>query len=82
MRISMFFLVFAFSMQNIDKLKKVVEEGNYYGAQQMYKSISARYENCVDKKKKLCCMLSDARLGFEPSCMEIECGCRPLRHPR
>lgn len=51
MRISMFFLVFAFSMQNIDKLKKVVEEGNYYGAQQMYKSISARYENCVDKKK-------------------------------
>lgn len=50
MIISMFFLVFAFSMQNIDKLKKVVEEGNYYGAQQMYKSISARYEHCVDKK--------------------------------
>ncbi|KAL0750708.1 hypothetical protein Bca101_032711 [Brassica carinata] len=28
---------------HIDKLKKVVEEGNAYGALQMYKSISARY---------------------------------------
>ncbi|KAK7268189.1 hypothetical protein RIF29_20880 [Crotalaria pallida] len=31
------------AQQNIDKLEKVVNEGNYYGAQQMYKSISARY---------------------------------------
>ncbi|KAF4389157.1 hypothetical protein F8388_026886, partial [Cannabis sativa] len=31
------------AQENIEKLKKVVEEGNYYGAQQMYKSISARY---------------------------------------
>ncbi|KAK7277296.1 hypothetical protein RIF29_18447 [Crotalaria pallida] len=31
------------AQQNIDKLEKVVSEGNYYGAQQMYKSISARY---------------------------------------
>lgn len=30
-------------MQHTEKLEKVVEEGNYYGAQQMYKSISARY---------------------------------------
>ncbi|KAM6582663.1 hypothetical protein CsatB_009665 [Cannabis sativa] len=29
------------AQENIEKLKKVVEEGNYYGAQQMYKSISA-----------------------------------------
>ena len=32
-------------MQNIEKLKKVVVEGNHYGAQQMYKSVTARYEN-------------------------------------
>ncbi|XP_061373934.1 protein GET4 [Gastrolobium bilobum] len=31
------------AQENIDKLEKVVNEGNYYGAQQMYKSISARY---------------------------------------
>ncbi|OIW06556.1 hypothetical protein TanjilG_03950 [Lupinus angustifolius] len=31
------------AQDNIDKLEKVVNEGNYYGAQQMYKSISARY---------------------------------------
>ncbi|CAK9177974.1 unnamed protein product [Ilex paraguariensis] len=31
------------AQQNIDKLEKVVKEGNYYGAQQMYKSTSARY---------------------------------------
>ncbi|CAB4270592.1 unnamed protein product [Prunus armeniaca] len=31
------------AQENIEKLEKVVEEGNYYGAQQMYKSISARY---------------------------------------
>lgn len=29
--------------EHIDKLEKVVNDGNYYGAQQMYKSISARY---------------------------------------
>ncbi|XP_057423180.1 protein GET4 [Lotus japonicus] len=31
------------AQENIEKLEKVVSEGNYYGAQQMYKSISARY---------------------------------------
>ncbi|KAK9913298.1 hypothetical protein M0R45_037120 [Rubus argutus] len=31
------------AQEQIEKLEKVVEEGNYYGAQQMYKSISARY---------------------------------------
>ncbi|KAG6760325.1 hypothetical protein POTOM_036836 [Populus tomentosa] len=29
--------------ENIKKLENVINEGNYYGAQQMYKSISARY---------------------------------------
>ncbi|KAH9613204.1 hypothetical protein KSS87_007482 [Heliosperma pusillum] len=31
------------ALENIEKLQKVIEGGNCYGAQQMYKSISARY---------------------------------------
>ncbi|KAM7499182.1 hypothetical protein LguiA_023596 [Lonicera macranthoides] len=31
------------AQENIEKLEKIVQGGNYYGAQQMYKSISARY---------------------------------------
>jgi len=31
-------------LQNVEKLEKVVKDGNCYGAQQMYKSISARFE--------------------------------------
>ncbi|KAF5469197.1 hypothetical protein F2P56_013288 [Juglans regia] len=31
------------AQENIEKFQKVVEGGDYYGAQQMYKSISARY---------------------------------------
>ncbi|XP_057981893.1 protein GET4 [Malania oleifera] len=31
------------AQENIEKLEKVVNDGNSYGAQQMYKSISARY---------------------------------------
>ncbi|KAL5540706.1 hypothetical protein UlMin_045018 [Ulmus minor] len=36
------------AQENVDKLAKVVEGGNYYGAQQMYKSISAsdKYYSC------------------------------------
>ncbi|KAF7811896.1 Golgi to ER traffic protein 4-like protein [Senna tora] len=30
-------------IHNIDKLEKLVNEGNYYGAQQMYKSLGTRY---------------------------------------
>ncbi|XP_047964541.1 protein GET4 isoform X1 [Salvia hispanica] len=29
--------------ETIEKIKKVVEEGNFYGAQQMYKSLGSRY---------------------------------------
>ncbi|CAJ2629670.1 hypothetical protein L195_g014355 [Trifolium pratense] len=31
------------ALVNIEKLEQVVKDGNYYGAQQMYKSLSARY---------------------------------------
>ncbi|WJX68103.1 hypothetical protein P8452_52505 [Trifolium repens] len=30
------------AQENVDKLEKIVKDGNYYGAQQMYKSLSAR----------------------------------------
>ncbi|GFP80543.1 golgi to er traffic protein 4 homolog [Phtheirospermum japonicum] len=36
-------IILAPGPQSVEKIKKVVEEGNYYGAQQMYKSFSARY---------------------------------------
>ncbi|TYI76622.1 hypothetical protein E1A91_D06G088600v1 [Gossypium mustelinum] len=35
--------------ENIDKLEKAINEGNFYGAQQMYKSISARHHICTFK---------------------------------
>ncbi|GFY85387.1 hypothetical protein Acr_04g0001250 [Actinidia rufa] len=31
------------AQENVEKLAKVVKDGNCYGAQQMYKSVSARY---------------------------------------
>ncbi|XP_044461795.1 protein GET4 [Mangifera indica] len=31
------------AQENVEKLEKVINDGNFYGAQQMYKSISARY---------------------------------------
>ncbi|CAI8601607.1 unnamed protein product [Vicia faba] len=41
-------LIFGFELppgqENVDKLEKVVKDGNYYGAQQMYKSISAWFK--------------------------------------
>ncbi|CAN6859520.1 unnamed protein product [Brassica oleracea] len=41
--LSLYILILKETMAtHIDKLKKVVDESNYYGALQMYKSISAR----------------------------------------
>ncbi|XP_024024704.1 uncharacterized protein LOC21396094 isoform X1 [Morus notabilis] len=50
--------VLPLAQENIEKLKKVVEEGNYYGAQQMYKSISARYVSPM----KNACFIADMSL--------------------
>ncbi|KAH6774348.1 golgi-to-ER traffic-like protein [Perilla frutescens var. hirtella] len=33
------------AQETIEKVKKVVDEGNFYGAQQMYKSLGARYSS-------------------------------------
>lgn len=54
-------------MQNIDKLEKVVNEGNYYGAQQMYKSISARFKQflCVAHYHTFSVMFSSFDLQCE-----------------
>ncbi|KAK4349363.1 hypothetical protein RND71_032118 [Anisodus tanguticus] len=46
------------AQENIEKLEKVVKQGNYYGAQQMFKSISARYvsaERCFEALDILHC---------------------------
>ncbi|XP_056841973.1 protein GET4 isoform X2 [Raphanus sativus] len=53
--------------EHIDKLKKVVEEGNYYGALQMYKSISARYVTAQRFSEALDILFSGA-------CLELEHG--------
>ncbi|KAK4595157.1 hypothetical protein RGQ29_018776 [Quercus rubra] len=45
--------------ENIEKLQKVVEEGNYYGAQQMYKSINVsaqRHSEALDILQSGACM--------------------------
>lgn len=39
----MIVVLLCLEVQNIEKLEKVVNDGNYYGAQQMYKSVSARF---------------------------------------
>ncbi|CAH8280649.1 unnamed protein product [Arabidopsis lyrata] len=53
--------------EHIDKLRKVVEEGNYYGALQMYKSISARYVTAQRFSEALDILFSGA-------CIELEHG--------
>ncbi|XP_059290548.1 protein GET4-like [Lycium ferocissimum] len=59
------------SQENIDKLEKVIKEGNYYGAQQMYKSTSARYASAERYSDALnvlqsgaCLQLDKARLCY------------------
>ena len=35
-------------MQHVDRLEKIIKDGDYYGAQQMYKSVSARLKWIFD----------------------------------
>lgn len=60
------------AQQNIDKLKKVVEEGNCYGAQQMYKSISARYVSVQRYSEALDLLHSGACIQLEHG--QVTCG--------
>ncbi|XP_052199284.1 protein GET4 isoform X2 [Diospyros lotus] len=59
-------------MQHVEKLAKVVEEGNSYGAQQMYKSISARYISAERYADALEILQSGACIQLEHG--EVICG--------
>ncbi|KAI4352893.1 hypothetical protein L6164_007101 [Bauhinia variegata] len=60
------------AQENIDKLVKVISEGNYYGAQQMYKSISARYVSAKRYSEALDILHSGACLQFTHQ--QVICG--------
>ncbi|GAV91335.1 DUF410 domain-containing protein [Cephalotus follicularis] len=60
------------AQENIEKLKKVVSEGNYYGAQQMYKSISARYVSAQRYSEALDILHSGACLQLKHG--QVTCG--------
>ncbi|GKB75000.1 Golgi to ER traffic protein 4 [Tanacetum coccineum] len=58
--------------ENIEKLKNIVKEGNYYGAQQMYKTTSARYATIGRFKEALELLQSGACLQLEHE--QVTCG--------
>ncbi|XP_074276248.1 protein GET4 isoform X2 [Silene latifolia] len=60
------------ALENIEKLQKVIEGGNYYGAQQMYKSISARYVSAERYSEALDILESGACLQLKHD--QITCG--------
>ncbi|KAL0424891.1 UNVERIFIED_CONTAM: Golgi to ER traffic protein 4 [Sesamum radiatum] len=60
------------AQENIEKIKKVVEEGNYYGAQQMYKSIGARYISSDRYSEALDFLQSGACIQLENG--QVTCG--------
>ncbi|KAG6627665.1 protein GET4 [Carya illinoinensis] len=60
------------AQENIEKLQKVVEGGDYYGAQQMYKSISARYVSAQRYSEALDILQSGACIQLKHG--QITCG--------
>ncbi|KAL2234877.1 Golgi to ER traffic protein 4 homolog [Sesamum indicum] len=60
------------AQENIEKIKKVVEEGNYYGAQQMYKSFGARYISSDRYSEALDILQSGACIQLENG--QVTCG--------
>lgn len=58
--------------ENIEKIKQVVEDGNYYGAQQMYKTFSARYISGDRYSDALDILQSGACLELENG--QVTCG--------
>ncbi|KAK6150769.1 hypothetical protein DH2020_015701 [Rehmannia glutinosa] len=60
------------AQENIEKIKKVVEEGNYYGAQQMYKSFGARYISSDRHSEALDILQSGACIQLENG--QVTCG--------
>ncbi|XP_028782627.1 Golgi to ER traffic protein 4 homolog [Neltuma alba] len=60
------------AQENIDKLQKVVNEGNYYGAQQMYKSVSVRYVSAQRYSEALDLLQSGACIQLAHG--QVTCG--------
>ncbi|TKY51550.1 Golgi to ER traffic protein 4-like [Spatholobus suberectus] len=60
------------AQENIEKLEKIVSEGNYYGAQQMYKSISARYVSAQRYSEALDILYSGACIQLSHG--QVTCG--------
>ncbi|GAB2235462.1 hypothetical protein Drorol1_Dr00025887 [Drosera rotundifolia] len=60
------------AQESIEKLEKVGKEGNYYGAQQMYKSITARYISAERYSEALDILQSGACLQLEHG--QVTCG--------
>ncbi|KAA8539355.1 hypothetical protein F0562_026047 [Nyssa sinensis] len=60
------------AQENIEKLEKVINDGNYYGAQQMYKSISARYISAERYSEALDILQSGACIQLDHG--QITCG--------
>ncbi|KAG5589795.1 hypothetical protein H5410_040309 [Solanum commersonii] len=60
------------AQENIEKLEKVVKQGNYYGAQQMFKSISARYVSAERYSEALDILKCGACLQLENG--QVTCG--------
>ncbi|KDP46160.1 hypothetical protein JCGZ_06671 [Jatropha curcas] len=58
--------------QNIEKLENMINEGNCYGAQQMYKSISARYSSAQRYSEALDLLYSGACLQLKKG--QVTCG--------
>ncbi|KAE8711077.1 LOB domain-containing protein 11-like [Hibiscus syriacus] len=58
--------------ENITKLEKAINEGNFYGAQQMYKSISARYVSAERYSEALDLLESGACLQLKHG--QVTCG--------
>ncbi|CAL5321679.1 unnamed protein product [Camellia sinensis] len=58
--------------RNIEKLQKVVNDGNYYGAQQMYKSVTARYILAERYSEALDILQSGACIQLEHG--QVTCG--------
>ncbi|CAN1798498.1 Protein GET4 [Linum perenne] len=58
--------------ENVDKLDKVIKGGNFYGAQQMYKSISARYASAQRISEAADLLHSGACLQLENG--QVTCG--------
>ncbi|GMJ11943.1 Guided Entry of Tail-anchored proteins 4 [Hibiscus trionum] len=58
--------------ENINKLEKAINEGNFYGAQQMYKSISARYVSAERYSEALDLLESGACLQLKHG--QVTCG--------